>query len=404
MIRLANAGAQFLVSLLVVRLLGLEEAGILFLIQSVWMLGRTVGSWGYYWVVLRDRAHGQGGVRAVWIAAVRRILVINMMLCLVVACAKLWLPEAFLLSWPLLIVAWIGFTVLGVGSLAMAAFLVLKRPVRAVSPELLGLPIVHGVPVAAMGLLGAGYDVYWIVCVQLLLLVSGVILLCYPLLVHRRVPSVRYSVPHAAQAWLLWISDCGTNISLRLPLFLTQTLAGSAAGAVVTIVQQLGMIGSIFTWAAITGTQAKIAREFKTGSPSGIRSAMLGAVPVALVMNLMFIGVLLVGGLQIFERIYGISGQDFRWGIMILAIMAVGEGVFGIGVSALNLSGRVRLSAVLSFTMVLSIIGVVYWLFQTGTSPIIGAPLALATCWTFRGVISWAVGMLAARPSATLAD
>lgn len=286
----------------------------------------------------------------------------------------------------------------------MAAFLALKRPIRAVSLELLGLPIVHGVPIAAIGLLGAGSDVYWIVCSQLLLLISGVILLCYPLFVNRRAQPDRYVLPHATQAWFLWISDCGTNISLRLPLFLTQALAGSAVGAVVTIVQQLGMIGSIFSWAAITGAQAKLARELRTGSPSGVRSAMLGAAPSALVMNIIFIGVLLVGGLQIFERVYGIYSQDFRWGIMILAAMALGEGVLGIGMSALNLAGRARLSAVLSFAMMVSITGVLFWLFQTGTSPIISATLALATGWTFRGVISWAVGMLAAHPSTNLPD
>lgn len=252
--------------------------------------------------------------------------------------------------------------------------------------------------VKTAGLLGAGTDLYWIVSAQLLLLILGVILLCYPLLVNRRASSSRYILPPAAQSWLLWISDCGTNISLRLPLFLTQALAGSAAGAVVTIVQQLGMIGSIFSWAAITSAQARLARELRSGSPSGIRSAMLGAAPVALMMNVIFIGVLLVGGLQIFEHVYGISGQDFRWGIMILAIMAVGEGVFGIGVSALNFSGRAGLSAGLSFVMAVSIIAVFYWLFETGASPIIGATLALAACWTVRGVISWTIGMLATRP------
>lgn len=396
--RLANVGAQFLVSLLAVRLLGLERAGVIFLIQAIWILGRTVGSWGYYWVVLRDRAHGQGGVRAVWIAAVRRIAIINLMLGLVVAGVKLWFPGASLLPWSLLICAWIGFTVLGVGALAMAALLAVKRPIRAVSLELLGLPIVQGAPVAAFGLLAPGADVSMIVSAQLLLLVSGVILLCRPLLVQNMRGAARYRLPHAAQAWFLWISDCGTNISLRLPLFVTQIFAGSAAAAVVAIVQQLGMIGSIFSWAAITSAQAKLARALKSGSPSAARSVMLGAAPLAVVMNILFMGTLLIGGLQILEHVYGISGPDFRWGIIILGVMAMGEAMFGIGVSALNFSGRERLSAALSIGMAASIVGVAYWLFQTDISPIVAAPLALATCWTARGMISWTVGMSFSRP------
>lgn len=395
--RLANVGAQFLVSLLTVRLLGLERAGVIFLIQAIWILGRTVGSWGYYWVVLRDRAHGQGGVRTVWIAAVRRIVVINVLLGLAVAVVKLCLPGAPLLSWPLLVCAWAGFTVLGVAALGMAAFLALKRPIRAVSLELLGLPIVQGAPVATFGLLAAGADVPLIVCAQLLLLVSGVVLLCRPLLVRDRQAPARYRLPHAAQAWLLWISDCGTNISLRLPLFVTQAVAGPAAGAVVAVVQQLGMIGSIFSWAAITGAQAKLARALKSGSPPAVRSVMLGAAPLALVMNAVLMGALLLGGLQILEHIYGLSGSDFRWGIMILTLMAMGEGVFGIGVSALNFSGRERLSAALSIGMAVSIAGLAYWLLRMGTAPIIGATLALATCWTVRGVTSWAIGMMVFR-------
>jgi len=392
--RLANVGAQFLVSLLTVRLLGLEQAGLIFLIQAIWILGRTVGSWGYYWVVLRDRAHGHGGVRTVWIAAIRRILIINVLLGLAVTVVKLCLPGAPLLSWTLLVCAWAGFTVLGLSALSMAAFLALRRPIRAVSLELLGLPIVFGAPVAAFGVLPAGADVSLIVCAQLLLLVSGVVLLCRPLLVNGRPEPAGYRLPHAAQAWLLWISDCGTNISLRLPLFVTQAIAGPAAGAVVAVVQQLGMVGSIFSWAAITGAQAKLARAFKSRTPAEVRSVMLGAAPLAVVMNVVLIGLLLLGGLQILEHIYGISGSEFRWGIMILALMAMGEGVFGIGVSALNFSGRERLSAALSIGMAVSIGGLAYWLLRTGMSPIIGATLALAMCWTVRGATSWAIGML----------
>ncbi len=396
--RLANVGAQFLVSLLTIRLLGLERAGVIFLIQAIWILGRTVGSWGYYWVVLRDRAHAQGGVRAVWIAAARRIVVINLLLGLAVAAVKLWLPGAALLSWPLLVCAWVGFTVLGAGALAMAAFLALKRPIRAVSLELLGLPIIQGAPVVAFGPLATGADPIWIVCAQLVLLVSGVALLCRPLMVHARRETARYRLPHAAQAWLLWISDCGTNISLRLPLFVTQAVAGPAAGAVVAVVQQLGMVGSIFSWAAITSAQAKLARAIKSGSPPAVRSVMLGAAPLAIVMNAVLIGILLLGGLQILAHVYGVQDPDFRWGIMILAVMAMGEGVFGIGVSALNFSGRERLSAALSVGMAVSIGGVAYWLLRTGMSPIIGATAALAACWTVRGLSSWLVGMIAFRP------
>lgn len=394
--RMVNIGAQFCTSLLAVRLLGLETAGLIFLVQAIWILGRTVGSWGHYWVILQERGRLQGGIRAVWSTAVRRIFLINLALGAVLAGLKAAWPTGPLMSWPLLLAAWAGFAVLGISTLAMASFLTLRRPVRAVSLEMLGLPIIQGLPVLGFGLLGSQTSAAWIVGAQLMLLCLGAYFLCRPL----QRPNARgevaapYRLPHIGKTLTLWLSDCGTNISLRLPLFLAQALAGPSAAALVAVVQQFGLVGSIFNWAGITGAQASLARAVRLTSPRSVRSVMLGVAPLAVAMNAALLGALLMGGLGIVERFYGISATEFGQGVVILSVMALLDGVFGIGVSALNLSGRERLSAILSVGMCLAIIACGAILFQAGLRATVAAPLALALCWTIRGSICWAIAML----------
>jgi O-antigen/teichoic acid export membrane protein len=391
--RLINAIIQFFIVILNIRILGLYDAGIVMSFYAVWVLGRTVGSWGYYWVIMRGSARGQGIMRGVMAASVRRVIFFNLVLGVAVVMLKCLLTDVITMGWVSIFIGWLGFSTLAVASLGLAVFLVLRHPVRAVSFELLGLPFVQFLPVAIIVIFGIRLEVIYLVAIQTLFLVAMVLVWAYPLFKKIRLNSNSYTLPEYRETFALWVSDCGTNISLRLPLFLAQVYVGPTAAAVVGTVQQLGTAGGIFSWAAITAAQARLAKAFSTGEISKIRSAMLSAVPFPLIMNFAIVVILMLGGLGLFEKIYGINDPYFGPSILVLCAMAMAEGVFGIGVSGLNLSHRERLSAFLSIAMVSSIALFSIVLFYLKISPIMSVSLSLSVIWTLRALISWIVCM-----------